>query len=641
MKTVVINKLRIKNFKGVKNFTFEPNGQNTNIYGKNASGKTTIQDAFTYLLFGKDSMDRADFQLKPVSGNGQEIHHLDTEIEALLDVGGKSVTLMKLYKEKWTIRRGSAAKEFSGHTTEHYIDGVPTKKKDYDARICELININAFKLVTSPFEFANLHWTGRRNMLLEICGDVSDQDVIKSDHELTPLSNILANCTVDDHRLKVRSQQKKINEKLKEIPARIAENQEMVTETTSIDIEEKWALDKDLTDLRDKLAQERNNETLSAKRVELNEANAAILKERARVEDINREGKKPILDAIDVLEAEIRGKKRQSLVLNEGLTIDEQRNASANKAIAKVREEWHLENVKQPTKDATCPTCGQALPPDQIEEVIKSFNKDKAHRLERINQEGKRLKLGIFVRDKAIADAKAETDTLLKDTHTLDEAIAAKRQVLDGEGITKPDTEGLDQKKAGLENEIEALKNGSGIRERDIKEQIEATQKEFDVLSKAQAEYDAAEKARIRIADLEKQEKELAAEYEALEKELFLTETFIRRKVALLEGSINSRFKFARFKMFDEQINGGLSECCEILLNGVPFEKGLNNSARVNTGIDIINTLSDYFQFQAPIFCDNAESINKLEDTPSQVIGLYVSTHKELTIEKNEIKKAS
>ena len=90
--------------------------------------------------------------------------------------------------------------------------------------------------------------------------------------------------------------------------------------------------------------------------------------------------------------------------------------------------------------------------------------------------------------------------------------------------------------------------------------------------------------------------------------------------------------------MFDQQINGSINPCCEILYNGVPFERGLNNAARINVGIDIVNTLSDFFVFKGPIFVDNAESINDIADTPAQVIGLYVSTDEKLIIkDKNNM----
>ena len=229
---------------------------------------------------------------------------------------------------------------------------------------------------------------------------------------------------------------------------------------------------------------------------------------------------------------------------------------------------------------------------DQIDAAIKSFNQAKAQRLEKINQEGKQLKAGIEAREKDILAAKEAIDSLAECIQGIDSTLEIKIKELAEISTAKADTSALEQKKVGLENEIQAIKNCSGIRERDITEKINETRDKIAAWNNQDAEHKTAEKARDRIRDLEQQEKTLVAEYEALEKELFLTETFIRRKVELLEDSINSRFKMARFKMFSEQINGGLSECCEILYQGVPFDRGLNKGAQTMVGADIINTLS-------------------------------------------------
>ncbi|WP_339063597.1 hypothetical protein [Tepidibacillus marianensis] len=153
-------------------------------------------------------------------------------------------------------------------------------------------------------------------------------------------------------------------------------------------------------------------------------------------------------------------------------------------------------------------------------------------------------------------------------------------------------------------------------------------------LENDEAKYAQAKTIESRIQELKQQEKNLAAEYEQLEQELFLTEEFIRTKVNLLEEKINSKFKFARFKLFETQINGGLAEVCETTFNGVPYSSGLNNAARINVGLDIINTLSEHYGISAPIFIDNAEAVTSLNETKGQQICLVVSEKdKQLRIE--------
>jgi hypothetical protein len=138
------------------------------------------------------------------------------------------------------------------------------------------------------------------------------------------------------------------------------------------------------------------------------------------------------------------------------------------------------------------------------------------------------------------------------------------------------------------------------------------------------------------------EERKLAAEYEDLEQELYLTEEFIRTKVRLLEDKINSKFRMARFKLFEVQVNGALAETAETMYNGVPYSN-LNNGARINVGLDIIRTLAKHYNFYPPIFIDNRESITELIDvSPQQTISLIVSEKdQELRAElKEEVKEA-
>src|SRR5690606_571202 len=140
------------------------------------------------------------------------------------------------------------------------------------------------------------------------------------------------------------------------------------------------------------------------------------------------------------------------------------------------------------------------------------------------------------------------------------------------------------------------------------------------------ANFDIIRQQNARIEELREQEKVLAVEFERLERELFLLDEFTRAKVDLLENRINSKFRLARFKLFKEQLNGGLEETCEVMVEGVPYNS-LNNAARHNVGLDIIATLSEHYGIAAPIFLDNAESITRPLETPGQQIRLIVSAN--------------
>src|SRR5690606_16272525 len=127
-----------------------------------------------------------------------------------------------------------------------------------------------------------------------------------------------------------------------------------------------------------------------------------------------------------------------------------------------------------------------------------------------------------------------------------------------------------------------------------------------------------------RIEELEAEERRLAQEFEELERQLYLTEEFIRTKVRMLEDSINSRIRRARFKLFRQLVNGGVEETCETLLNGVPWPS-INGAGKIQVGLDIINTLANHYGFAPPVFIDDAVTITDIPETTGQQIRLIVS----------------
>lgn len=176
-----------------------------------------------------------------------------------------------------------------------------------------------------------------------------------------------------------------------------------------------------------------------------------------------------------------------------------------------------------------------------------------------------------------------------------------------------------------IKNEIQSDEQETSGTVQAINEQIKEKQQEMTLIRNDLSRIDQAQKALNRIDELKEEERKMADEYNEVEQQSFLIEEFIRTKMNLMEEQINSKFKFARFKLFEEQVNGGLTETCETLYEGVPYSKGLNNAARINVGLDIINTLNEHYGISAPIFVDNSEAVTNLIDVNAQVISLIVS----------------
>lgn len=635
--------LTLRNFKGIKSFTLDTQGGNADLFGDNATGKTTLFDAFTWLLFDKDSQNKKDFEIKTLGKDNQPMHGLEHEVEATLDVDdGHAINLRKVYKEKWTKKRGSASAEFTGHTTDYFIDSVPVKKSEYEARIAEIASEDIFKLLTSPTYFnEQLHWEKRRQILLEVCGDISDEEVIASDKALAELPKILGNHSLEDYRKIIAARRVKINDELKKIPVRIDEVTQGLPDLSNFERNE---LQVDIDSLRERIREKEQELSriesggeIAEKRVQLKEAEGDLIilknqlqgKISEQIEAKRRELQQLKSNIYD-LQSEARNKK-------DALNYCQQQIAKFETEMATLREKWHQVNNEQFSfeQSDTCPTCGQSLPAEKLnaarEKALAAFNRSKAERLEFITANGKERKQSAELHQGEIqtlndeiqsAEAKAEEyaqkarelelliENMLKDSCAYQEDPAYVAKV--GEKQT-------------LEEQMKQLLQDAAVVNDGVKKEIEELGGVLLEKQTCLAKFDQYEKGQTRIEELKAQERDLAAEYEKLEGELYLTEEFIRAKVNLLEEKINSKFKLARFKLFNTLVNGGVEECCETLYNGVPYSGGLNNGHRNAVGMDIINTLSEHYGFYPPIFVDNAESITVLPEMTAQVIRLVVS----------------
>lgn len=643
--------LQLKNFKGVRSLQINTLGHNVSVYGDNGTGKTTIFDAFTWLLFDKDSTNRKDFEIKTLDADGQALHGLEHEVEGVLKVHGKQITLRKVYAEKWTKKRGSATAEFTGHSTDYYIDDVPVKKNEYMDRVDRILQEDIFKLLTSPAYFNDhLKWQDRRKILLEVCGDVTDAEVITHNSKLDKLPAVLGDRNIEDHRKVIASKRAEINKELDKIPVRIDEAQRS---TLTLPDEGERFFDTNIRELRDLINSKeaeafrlRTGGQITVKENRLREIEGELLEIKNRAQSETLESVVAKQQTTSALKSQCGDLERKISDISWTVDRNSQRIGEYQAEASRLRQQWHEVDgeVFENHHDTNCPACGQALPEDQVrathEKALALFNKSKSIRLEQISEKGK----------SHIAEAdrlKGENEELSKQIEMLKQQQAAKEselrkaeselnQLQAGMTDIESDPQYISKKQEAAVIQQEILQIRNSIQESISKVQAEIAdlKMSLEALEQEKAKFAQVKVIEKRIQDLKEQERELAAEYERLEQELYLTEEFIRTKVKLLEEKINSKFKFARFKLFEQQVNGGLSEVCETTFGGVPYSSGLNNAARINVGLDIINTLSEHYGFTAPIFIDNAEAVTRFIGTTGQQIRLAVSEmDKQLRVE--------
>jgi DNA repair exonuclease SbcCD ATPase subunit len=642
MKQITLDKLVLKNFKGVKSFVLDASCRNVKVFGDNATGKTTLFDSFIYLLFDKDSQNKKDFQIKTVSTSGKVIHGLEHEVEGVFSLDGRKLSLKKVFTEKWTKQRGSAEKQFTGHETKYFIDDVPCKKKEYTDKVAEIVDEDIFKLLTNPSYFnEQLHWEKRRSILLEICGDVSTEEVIASNHSLSSLPGILNGRSIEDHRKVINSRRSLINKELDKIPVRIDEINRNLPDTNGLDEKalntEIGFIQSQINEKNEQISRINSGGEVAEKQKVLRELEGDLI----QIKNQHQIKSDELLSAkkteyyqkkneLEGLKSEFSSKVRQIDLLKQDVT------RSTNTS-DRLRTEWHEENNKtfEFTGEESCPSCGQSLPAEKVEaakeKALADFNLKKSNRLEEVASRGKKEKSLIDEYNQQIAKLTEESNSINENIQhkqsEFENLLADIEQTKTGISNVETEPEYIDKQKeiAVIKQDIHTLQTSVETSISSIGSEIAKLQAELQSLNSQLGTIDQVEKAKIRIAELEAEERELSAEYEKLEGELFLTEEFIRNKVQLLEQKINNRFKHAHFKLFKQNINGGLEETCETLFQGVSYSSGLNNAAKINVGLDIINTLSDHYGFLAPIWIDNSESVVQIIPSKSQMIQLIVS----------------
>ncbi|WP_438312307.1 hypothetical protein [Sporosarcina sp. FA9] len=657
MKEIKWINMKLKNFKGAKDLTIDADGLNLIIYGDNGTYKTTVADAFHWVLFGKSSEDKERFGIKTLL-DGEVIHRLNHEVELELTVNGEPLTLKRIYKENWVKKRGQLTEEQSGHETDHFVDGVPLSAGAYNKKVGELIDQKTFKLLTSPTFFnEQLTVAEKRATIIEVVGKVEQDDVIASNPALKDLPAILKGKKIEDMKAIIASKRTHIKKEVEGIQPRIDELH-MSLPDKDIDVpsieKEIAVVEKELDEHATQINNIKNGSAVVSKQQELQQIELDL-------KTIQNELESESIEQATKLNAKIQEEQSNIAILKRKKDDAEHRNGVLEKDIIRFDEtraallvRWTKENERAYTHEhesgGVCPTCSQSLPVEEIEaakeKAVASFNLTKATELEEINSSGRaiaedktqtleqieKLKATVASLEPQIDEKEKTVSKLTVEVDRLRTGIVEARQ-------DKRYTDKV-QEKTEVEKSIVTLKENAQSAVTDIEKEVVELRTKRTELNAQIAQQTNAVTAKERIAELEKQEKDLAIAFEEAEKGLYLIDLFTRSEVDLLGERINEHFKYARFKLFRVQQNGGIQDVCEVTYKGVPFSEGLNDGARINSGLDIINTLSKHYGISVPIVFDNAESVTKLIDTNSQLISLVVSEKdKQLRIEKQVIEE--
>lgn len=671
---IKLKSLHIENFKGIKllDVAF---GDKTKIKGQNAAGKTTVFDAFTWLLFNKNSAGEEKFNVRPLNADGNRVDNVEIKVVAVMEVDGKEVELSKVQKQNWVKKRGTDTAVLQGNVNSFEIDGYPKSEADYKAYISGLVAEDLFKMLTNPQYFSSMKWKEQRDILMKFVSDISDVELAQGNPEFADLIPELEKApSTDDIQKKFAKALSEWKKKQAEIPVRI---DELSKSLVQIDVAEQELAKNDL---------ERRIAEIDSKIKDAGSAVSDLRSEEMQLQfdmsgimqTMNRELSQKRMELENhILDCENisswnrdKARIREKLISNNKLAIESaekkrsELGAEYNAEKAKVFDEtlylFHEEEWQFDENSTICKSCGQTLPADKIEQIKADFEARKAkekeslkRRLEiakedfatRKNSNLEEIKAKGFEQKRIIEDLTAKNEQLQAEIESLkkqEQDVIAKQNELSKQLEELPAEVDYSQNEEYVKlkarhdevtAQIESMKSYTDAADT-FKAEKESLLTELDSVKAEIAKASKNVEIEERIGELEAEQKEVGQKVADQEKMLYLLESFVRAKMMKISDSINQHFKTVNFKLFDMQLNGGMKECCECTVNGVPYST-LNSGHRIIAGLDIIQSLSELYGVIAPIFIDNAESLNEfnLPDMAAQMILLAVSDDKELKVE--------
>lgn len=644
-------KLTLENFKGHGLRVVEFSPTVTRVYGANGTGKTSLFDSFCWMLWAKDSDDRTQsgnvsFYPFDPDKQGEVLHNVVVKVEAVVEIDGAQHVLCRTMQEKWTTPNGTELPRFTGNETKLYVDGLAVKANQFDAFVKENINPEMFKLTSNPWYFPTLHWKEQRRILMELVGDISNDDVLAADASLEPLRNELASRKPEDCKKLWQQQQKAavkdlektvllINENCKHLP-QIENEAEVKAELEA----QRLVLMKPLEKAMQEKADILSGTAISKKQAEAKVLEAKLDIIRAEQREKIAAVRKPFDEQIAALEAEAKTaaetvKPYRQTVVNLDNAIREN-----EEKLKVLQNTWQAVDAEE--FNDVCPCCHRPYPPEQIADQRAAFNKSKAERLEKIEADGNAL----FDKNE---ENKAQRDAAMKEVQRLsklDLEMPDKRSEImqrreEAVQALPPMENRQDWFEASedlkrINHEIEELHIDVKLKLMDAEKDIESAQKPVGDIDVRLAEIKAAEATRALITDYTKQQQTLREQHDELALKLSLIKKFDEIKAVMTTEKVKAILPGMDFKLFNyNNTNEGYTETCELVKDGKPYAN-LSNGEKIAVGCELIAAISKHYGVSNPVWIDNAEATTKHLETNGQAILLRVSAaDAELRIERS------
>lgn len=644
---IKFKKIRIRNFRGLVSFEANLEGRSVRISGANGLGKSSVADAITWVLFGKDSRRRTAFPIDPVDDAGRIIHNLDVSVELEMLIDGQPTTLRRRRQEKWVQKRGMTREQLDGHQTTCYIDGRPLPSSDFSSHVDTIVKEELFRALTTPDYFPSLPMDQQYRLLVKIVGTRTLAEIAAKDEEALKVVDELGQRSIDLYRQGLSYDLQRTRKELELIPVRLSEVQGFIEQVKAKGADGKTA-QRHAKGIEEKLRQVTQEidsmaGVVRAENARYNDQRAYIQQlrqQRAAIEDRiekqNREARTLHQSLVCKAKEELEATEERHTAAKTMLGLHERRLKDLEQQLVDFRSRW--EEVERLSfswnaEEAVCPTCGQHLPQDQADQkrvdAEMRFNERKMKQQDALDEEGKKL---------------AASKQRLQDLSAAarEEMATAERLMPEArERLSKAEAEPIEQ--ADYHDASDWQRLSSEIDQR-MKELEQTTQAQEPPQLAALRTEEQAYRKELRLLEQTIDRSKQIDEYIRREKELQKQRTTLSGEVARMQTRLeaaerlqlmeaNDLFPSVRFRLSRELLNGREVGHCELSVDGVPYS-GLSTSERINAGLELINALARHYNIVAPIVIDNAEAVNKVAPTLGQQILLEVSPAKKLSVEQ-------
>lgn len=624
-----IKSLKLNNFKGIRNKEVLFKTLNTSIKGANATGKTTIQDAYTFLLTGKDSKGATGFEVQTLDESNNKLHKLDHEVTGIFELNGTTYTISRLVNEKWVKPKGQKEEVLDDKLNYIYsIDGIPMLKRDFDKFLSEKFMLELIELISNPLTFCSLPWQQQREKLYEICGVASDDEVIDTDPRFAFLRKVFEDKDAETFKKSLAAQIKKLKEEILKLDTNLKyANEHLIDEHNRQEvIREKQRKEIQITELNKQLESSQEQfESLRVTQKQILDLEQSKVKIISSARDDAMKGhseNKLLLNKKEYELKEVQNKQDRVTKQFESAKHD---IVFLESDLAKLRGKWTEVNGEQfDENERICSHCGQELQTEKITDAIAGHEKRKSERLKKLEVAAASMKNEITSKEAAIKECLVQLENLTSETTNI-KAEIDELNVKANEPIEEisTDTTEIDAQIDVLKNDMDSFKAEDNSA---IKEKLSIANKDLQIINVKLSQCDRADADKKAIEDLATELKAKITSMTEVEIEQIAFLDFIAKKISMLEEKVNSKFKTVRFRLFKQNKNGNLEDDCTALINGVPFS-GANDAAKVQAGVEIINIICKHYDFNAPIFIDNKESVSELPSTDSQLITMTVDKY--------------